>query len=175
MAILFTFLVVCTHLVLHKRLFYMVKYIAATINSPLYQSPIQPPPQLPIQPPHQSPIQLPVQPPHPYPKLRTASKSSTLAVKLAREAFFGKFLQTNCTVQGCRGLPTVSTEAVWKNCAVYNKMSNYRPNAGGNGSATRMYPRSLFFGWPHESYSLRNRFFFCDGWLDSLEHHINCV
>ena len=39
----------------------------------------------------------------------------------------------------------------------------YRPNAGGNGSATRKYPRSLFRGWPHERYCLRNHFFVMAG------------
>ena len=40
-----------------------------------------------------------------YPKLLVAKKAPTLAVKLAREAFFGDDLMGQCTVMGCREYP----------------------------------------------------------------------
>ena len=40
-----------------------------------------------------------------YPKLLVANKVPTLAVKLARESFFGEELMAQCTVMGCRGYP----------------------------------------------------------------------
>lgn len=40
-----------------------------------------------------------------YPKLRTVSKASTLAVKLAKESVFGEDVMRQCTVHGTRQLP----------------------------------------------------------------------
>ena len=48
-----------------------------------------------------------------YPQLTTLSKISTLAVKLARECYFGKDLMKSCTVRGTRehdGLPADKLE-----------------------------------------------------------------
>ena len=42
-----------------------------------------------------------------YPKLRVESKASFLAVKLARESFFGKNLMSQCTVMGCGKYPAL--------------------------------------------------------------------
>ena len=43
-----------------------------------------------------------------YPKLRTVSKASTLAVKLPKESVFGEDAMRQCTVHGTRQLPRAS-------------------------------------------------------------------
>lgn len=45
-----------------------------------------------------------------YPKLRGESKAGKLAVKLAREAFFGDNVLVQCTVSGCRDLPALPAQ-----------------------------------------------------------------
>ena len=40
-----------------------------------------------------------------YPKLLVANKAPTLAMKLAREAYFGEEVMAQCTVMGCREYP----------------------------------------------------------------------
>ena len=40
-----------------------------------------------------------------YPKLRSPSNIGTLAVKLAKEVYFGENVLAKCTVSGDRGLP----------------------------------------------------------------------
>ena len=42
-----------------------------------------------------------------YPKLKGESKAGKLAVKLAKEAFFGDKILIQCTVSGCRDLPAL--------------------------------------------------------------------
>ena len=42
-----------------------------------------------------------------YPKLKGESKAGKLAVKLAKEAFFGNKILVQCTVSGCRDLPAL--------------------------------------------------------------------
>ena len=45
-----------------------------------------------------------------HPKLRCASKVGTLAVKLAKDAFFGQDVMEQCTVAGERELPGLPDE-----------------------------------------------------------------
>ena len=47
-----------------------------------------------------------------YPKLRCESKVATLAVKLAREAFFGDDVLSRCTVSGERAYPGLPVDKV---------------------------------------------------------------
>ena len=78
---------------------------------------------------------------HRYPKLHTEGKASVLAVKLARESYFGETTMQQCTVMGCGKYPALPStelnnlkqtifslfprywsnpvlfEAVWKECA----------------------------------------------------------
>ena len=71
-----------------------------------------------------------------YYKLKTECKIGTLAVKLAREAFFGPEVLAKCTVVGCRELPALPIEEVqqlkkflfaqfptyWKNVAGFESL-----------------------------------------------------
>ena len=45
-----------------------------------------------------------------YPKLKGESKAGKLAVKLAKEAFFGDKILIQCTVSGCRDLPALPVQ-----------------------------------------------------------------
>lgn len=47
-----------------------------------------------------------------YSKLQTESRVETLAVKLAKEVFFGSAVMQRCTVSGCRGLPGLPVKEV---------------------------------------------------------------
>ena len=47
-----------------------------------------------------------------YSKLKNESRIGTLAVKLAREVFFGEDVLRKCTVAGCRDLPGLPTKEV---------------------------------------------------------------
>jgi len=47
-----------------------------------------------------------------YPKLQNMSKMPTLAVKLAKESFFGNKKMMECTVQGCREFSALPKEKV---------------------------------------------------------------
>ena len=49
---------------------------------------------------------------HRYPKLRTEGKASVLAVKLARESFFGETAMSQCTMMGCGKYPALPTTLV---------------------------------------------------------------
>lgn len=49
-----------------------------------------------------------------YPMLKCMSRMPTLAVKLARESFFGKNMMVKCTVQGCREHPPLPPETLSK-------------------------------------------------------------
>ena len=44
---------------------------------------------------------------HRYPKLHTEGRASVLAVKLARESFFGETTMSQCTVMGCGKYPAL--------------------------------------------------------------------
>lgn len=52
---------------------------------------------------------------HKHKKLACASKVGTLAVKLAKEAYFGEVVMVQCTVAGDRGLPHYGTSAAENN------------------------------------------------------------
>ena len=45
-----------------------------------------------------------------YPKLLVANKAPTLAMKLAREAYFGEEVMAQCTVMGCRDYPGLPSD-----------------------------------------------------------------
>ena len=45
-----------------------------------------------------------------YPKLKGESKAGKLAVKLAKEAFFGDEILIQCAVSGCRDLPALPVQ-----------------------------------------------------------------
>ena len=49
-----------------------------------------------------------------YPKLRTVTKASTLAVKLAKESVFGEDVMRQCTVFGTRQLPGLPREELFQ-------------------------------------------------------------
>ena len=49
-----------------------------------------------------------------YTKLRTESKIGTLAVKLAKESFFGERILVQCTVSGFRELPALPPSPLGK-------------------------------------------------------------
>ena len=60
-----------------------------------------------------------------YSKLRGVTKVSTLAVKLAREAFFGKELMRQSTVHGSRDLPALPNEKLMELKAVIQTVLKY--------------------------------------------------
>ena len=45
-----------------------------------------------------------------YPKLKGESKAGKLAVKLAKEAYFGDKILVQCTVSGCQDLPALPVQ-----------------------------------------------------------------
>lgn len=65
-----------------------------------------------------------------YPKLLVTNKAPTLAMKLAREAFFGEELMARCTVMGCREYPALpSNELCHLKETLYQKFPAFWNNA----------------------------------------------
>ena len=61
-----------------------------------------------------------------YHKLRVESKAGILAVKLAKEAFFGVDVLAQCTVRGCRDLPALPLPELNElKQVLFNQFPNY--------------------------------------------------
>ena len=64
-----------------------------------------------------------------YRKLRGDALAGSLAVKLAREAYFGQDVMRKCTVRGSRGLPGLpSTELCQLKQTIFSVFPQYWPN-----------------------------------------------
>lgn len=67
-----------------------------------------------------------------YAMYKSESKIGTLAVKLARESFFGQAVLGKCTVAGCRDLPGLPTGEVQKlKKYLFNLFPKYKSNPVG--------------------------------------------